>query len=695
MPTRTAVHAWGVSRRKLLAVLAAASTVGAVAIVPSIAAADGKDDKGPIRTLRLIQVADTHGKFVPHWEQVDAPGSKHNWQPDVGGFARTYALVQKLKNERKNSNLFLMNGDNFHGSAELMFTKGRAVVPIMNKFAPDAYNPGNWDYAEGSMETRARFVGLPAGCPKAGAQAMGRLVTFPVITAGFYNNEEGKNCGTPGTRVFQPYLIKEVNGIKVAILGLNDDKPSDQAATFTIGFDLHAGFDEAPALVKEVRAKGAEIVVAMSEAGFAQNIALARDVPGIDVVLSGDTHEETYQPVSVPHARGRSTLVVESGEGSHVGQMDLRIAGRGQQAHIVKSSWTLHELNNTVPEDPGMKALVDEARAPFLSPTAGGTFGQPGTKPITRAYPGGGVPMKLTLPLDQVVGKTTVDLQRHSVVPTEGDEFIAEAIRKLTGAQVAGTNGFRYDLPVPKNQNITVGDVYAWLPIGAHVSIGKVTGSQLRDRFEKYLTAVLDPNPYRRTGGWLPVLAGARFTVDFSGPHGPGQDRIVKSEVYIQNAVTKTWEWQPLQDDRIYTIAGCYSPGDALDRMCRMNGVRDMQFLVGTAAGSSPDPLNGALSLQNPAIHNPTEMLPQYRTTRRAAPDGVVAAPEALLRYLMDNAKANDSVAASTAYLTPYLGPTWMAMAGTHLPDPSPVAPDAVQPLQGAGPDWLAALRVG
>ena len=423
MPTLPSTrHTWRGSRRKLLAVLAAASTVGAVAIVPSIAAADGNNGDGPdARTLRLIQVADTHGKFVPHWEKLDAPGSDGKWHNDVGGFARTYTLVQKLKNERKNSNLFLMNGDNFHGSAELMFTKGRAAVPIINKFAPDAYNPGNWDYAEGSIETRARFIGLPAGCPKADSPAVARLVTFPVITAGFYNSMEGKNCGKPGTRLFPPYLIKEANGIKVAILGLNDDKPSDQAATFTIGFDLHAGFDEAPALVKEVRAKGAEIVVAMSEAGFAQNIALARDVPGIDVVLSGDTHEETYQPVSVPHARGRSTLVVESGEGSHVGQMDLRIAGRGQQAHIVKSSWTLHELNNTVPEDPGMKALVDEARAPFLSPTAGGTFGQPGTKPITRAYPGGGVPMKLTLPLDQVVGKTTVDLQRHSVVPTEGD----------------------------------------------------------------------------------------------------------------------------------------------------------------------------------------------------------------------------------------------------------------------------------
>lgn len=686
MPTPTARRPWGASRRGLFAVLAAAAVIAAVAIVPNIAAADGKDDGGPARTLRLIQVADTHGKFVPHWEKADAPGSDGTWHNDVGGFARTYALVQKLKNERQNSNIFVMNGDNFHGSAELMFTKGRAVVPIMNKFAPDAYNPGNWDYAEGSMETRARFVGIPSG-PLATPNGK-PLVTFPVITAGFYNNAEAPAFATSAPykradgRVFQPYLIKEVNGIKVAILGLNDDKPSDQAATFTVGFNLHAGFDEAPALVKEVRAKGAEIVVAMSEAGLAQNVALARDVPGIDVVLSGDTHEETYQPISVPHANGRSTLVVESGEGSHVGQMDLRVAGRGQQSHVVNSAWKLHEVVASMPVDAAMQTMVDNIRKPFLSAQAGGTF-SPTT--FARPYPGGGVPMKLTLPLDQVVGKTDVDLQRHSVVPTEGDEFIAEAIRKLSGAQIAGTNGFRYDAPVPAGQNITVGDVYQWLPIGANVTVGKVTGSQLRDRFEKYLAAVLDPNPYRRTGGWLPVLAGARFTVDYNGPHGPGQDRIVTSQVYDD----KTGQWETLQDDRIYTIAGCYSVGDALDRMCRMNSVRDMQFLYSPTGNFLTEP---TFALGKP---NFPEMLPAYRTTKRVAPNGVVAAPEALLRFLMDNAAAHQGVAASKTFLAPYAGPTWTAMQGTQLPAPSPIAPDAVQPLPGSGPDWLAARRVG
>lgn len=647
------------SRSAVVAVVAVAATA---AMGPSLASAERTDPAA--RTLTLIHAADTHGKFVPHWEQLDAPGGDHKWHNDVGGFARTYTLVERLKEQTAGHNLFFMSGDNFHGSAEMMFTKGRAGVPIFNKFAPDAYSPGNWDYAEGALETRARFAGIPPKAPN-GTPDGKPLVTFPVIAAGIYNGPDAPAYATPGTRLFKPYIIKEVNGIKVAILGLNDDKPNAQAAAFTIGLEMTAGFDEAPALVREVRAAGAEVVVAMSEAGLAQNVAMARDVPGIDVVFSGDTHEEVYDPIRVKHADGSQTVVVESGEGSHVGEMNLQVGGEAGHAHVVNSSWTLREVDGSIPEDPGMKALVDKIRAPFLS--------GPAFVPHTRPIPGGGTPMALNRPLNEVIGTTDVDLERHSLVPTEGDEFIAEALREVTGAQIGGTNGFRYDFPIPAGQPITVGDVYGWLPIGAHAAVGEMTGSQLVDRAEKFAEAVLDPNPYRRGGGWLPVFAGARFYLDLTGPHGPTGSRIIKSEVY--DAASHTWV--PLQDDRVYTVAGCYSAGDALDRMCRTNGVRNMRFPVAAA--------DGGISLQPPLL---SEMLPEYRLTRRAAPNGVVNAAEALLRYLDEHHGAHK------ADLAPYAGPTWIVAKGA-LPPPSPLAPDVVQPLEGSGPYWLAARPVG
>lgn len=657
-PTRRWLPGRRSARQVLAAGAAVAVSTAGLALVPSVATS-GED----VRSISLIHLADTHGKFVPRWDKLTTPDGGHRWDPNVGGFARTYTLVKRMQKRTEGRNLFLMTGDNFHGSAEMMFTKGRAGVEIFNTFAPDAYLPGNWDFAEGAPETRARFTGVPEG--EKNATPDGKpLVTFPVVAAGVYNAQGAPAYATPpGTRLLKPYRITKVNGIKVAILGLNDDKPGEQGATFTVGLEMRAGFDEAPQLVREVRAKGAELVVALSEAGLAQNIALARDVRGIDVVFSGDTHEETFDPIRVPHRNGRETLVVESGEGSRVGRMDLRVAGRGATARVIDARWRLRVVDSSIPENPKMKEIVDRVRAPFLS---GEQF-----KPHTRDYPGGGQPMTLDRPLDEVVGTAEVDLERHSVLPGPGDAFVAEALRRITGTDIAGTNGFRYDYPVPAGEDITVGDVYGWLPIGAHVAVGEMTGSQLLDRAEGFARSVLDPNPYLRGGGWMPTFAGVRFQIDLTGPHGPAGDRIVGAEVYN----SENGKWEPLRPDRTYDIAGCYSAGDPLDRMCRTNGVRNMRFAVADPTGS--------VTLQKPLVQ---EMPPGGTLTTRVSPDGVVSAPEALLRFLDDNGGAK------LGTLAPYSGPTWEIVAG-RFPK-SRLFPDAVQPLGGAGPYWMAAKRV-
>lgn len=148
-----------------------------------------------------------------------------------------------------------------------------------------------------------------------------------------YNAEGAPPGAKVGERVLPPYLIKEVNGLRVAVIGLNDDKPNDQARVFTIGLDVGAGFDELPPLLKEVREKGADLVVVLSEAVLSQNVAIARDYAGIDVIFSADTHEETHEPIVV---RETGTVVVESGEGSRVGELTLTVAKGGGAARITQ-----------------------------------------------------------------------------------------------------------------------------------------------------------------------------------------------------------------------------------------------------------------------------------------------------------------------------------------------------------------------
>lgn len=634
-------------RRWLPAIgLAIAVAITAVAAATGSAAKKTPRAAGTVQKLRLIHLSDTHGKFVPHAEHYGG-----RWDRNSGGFAKSYGVVERLRRTAPGGkSMLLLTGDNFSGSGELFFSRGRAVAPILNAFRADAYSPGNWDFADGPAEVRARFVGTPAE-PK--------LLNAPALAAGVYNAPGAPPDAKVGERLLPPYLIKRVGGLDVALLGLNDDKPMRQADVFSVGLDFKAGWDGLPRLLREVRARGADLVVAMSEAGLAQNIAIGRDYPGIDVILSGDTHESTRKPIVVEKT---GTIVVESGEGSSVGQLDLSVvkgSGRGGRARVADARWKLNDLGADVPEDPGMKELVAKARAPFVS--------GPGFTEQVRVYPGWkpGTGMRLSRPLDTKIGTTDGDLERAQVFEGLGDNVIADALREMSGADIGGTNGFRYDVGVPAGDPITIGDVYTWLPVGAHVAVGEMTGGQILDRFERYLSATLDPNPYRRSGGWVPRLSGLRFYVDLTGPHGPAGDRIVKAEVLSRT----TGNWEPLVEDKVYTLASCYSPGDPLDSMCRTSGVRNMRFL------------RSDLTLAAPLI---SSMPPNPLPKKQAAPNDVLSIPELLLRYIEQKGGVRRADHADRR---------WIIVRG-KLPT-SKLAPHVVQPLQGSGPDWLAAKRVG
>lgn len=145
------------SRRGSAGVLA---VVLAVPWVPARVRADETRPHGPsvqVREITFIHFADTHGKLAAHWERF----SDGCWHPASGCFAKLYTKMQEIRRRAPVRNMLLVNGDNFHGGAEAFFTRGWAVVPILNAFGIDAYTPGNWDFADGPQEFRARFTGLP------------------------------------------------------------------------------------------------------------------------------------------------------------------------------------------------------------------------------------------------------------------------------------------------------------------------------------------------------------------------------------------------------------------------------------------------------------------------------------------------------------------------------------------------------
>ena len=284
---------------------------------------------------------------------------------------------------RDSSRTLLFNtGDTLQGSAEALFTRGQALVDVLNRFGIDAYCPGNWDWVYGVP----RFLELFAGpSPKA---------PWHALTANAYFEGE-PFADRAGERVVPPYLIRVVDGVRVGIMGFTTDRGPQVVGTgVTKGVRFTKGDAEVAALVRTLREQErVDLVVMISELGLANNLRLAEQTPGIDVILSSDMHEITREPVRT----ATGTLVVEAGmDGQVLGEFNLKV----ENGRLVSWHWTLHRIDERTPEDLEIASAIDAIRAPFVS---GRTFREQ-VNPFNGA--------RLTRPIDTVVGQTSVALHR-------------------------------------------------------------------------------------------------------------------------------------------------------------------------------------------------------------------------------------------------------------------------------------------
>lgn len=597
---------------------------------------------GDTRYVTLMHLSDVHGHLVPHTDHFGETIQKRS-----GGLAKLATMIKHVRAQTPNRNLLLMVGDATQGSAETLYTRGNVIMPAFNALGIDAFTPGNWDFMYGPVVYRNRFAGenlplTPNLTVSLGEEGVIRA-NFPTVAINVYS-DRAKDAGQ---RVHPPYLIKEVNGVKVGIIGITSDNVPGQSDVFNLTFRFTNGFTELPGIIREVRSKGAELVVVMSELGLAKDVHLARETRGIDVMLSAHTHEITPTAIVVPETR---TIVVESGEDQYLGRLDLAMrAGR-----VSGYSWNLIPINDAVPEDPDMKQIVDARRAPFVS---GAAFRAhlfvPAGWPADKGY-------RLTEPLDTVVGQTDTLFERLNVFEEVANNFYADALRFVGKADIGITNGFRFDVPVAPGP-ITLADLYYYFPIAPAVAVAELTGSQIVRRINDSLDVVFSRNPYQITSGYvIGVSSNVRVTTDINNdPPTPTQGR---ARVEILNESTQTWA--PIVLDKVYTIASCYAHGDPIDRVCRTDGGRNVKFA--TPSGNKP-----ALITHQP---------PNPQPKKQVAPDDVYFPVPAIRAYL----NSVGGTVAGAQYRTERYRTTTPVPASIF--DPQGVI---TQPLQGAGPAWL------
>ena len=682
------------------------------------------------RTISLMQLSDVHGHIAPHASIM----SDGRLDPDTAGLARAATLIRQVRSENPDS-LLLLVGDTTHGTAEMMFSLGEAIMPILNSLGVDVFLPGNWDFGWGPRVYRQRFTadtaielspnnrttlawmdGLPGREGQRCAQPGGRVpysechvtkANFPSVANNLYDYNETTRAR--GKLVHPSYVLQEVGGVTVAVIGITSDSVPHQARAFNTGFQFTMGFAELPGNIADAMSAGADLVVVLSELGLPKNVQLAKEIPGIDVMFSAHSHERTGKPIVIEHGLDDVTLVVEAGEDEYLGRLDLTV--ELDSGDMARWQWELLEADSRVTEDPTIRAMVDEARKTFVSGEdfRCHTFG-------TNAFPYG-KGHTLCKPLDAVVGHTRPTIERFHALENIANNASVDAFLELAqfvdpelddGNSMSITNGFRFDVTVLGSDDdfsgdITVGDLYAYYPIGAAVALAEFSGGRLIDHWEDVLGKVFDPNPYRQLGGWF---LGFSRNVHFALELGVDPSAGLKFGERIERVTIDAGDG-PVDLDRskIYTLASCYPHGNSTDEVCRTSGAFNLRFLTGVREQDGPADMFGNRQIDMSAgagffdVTDPAHSDNIFDPTRsdallKVAPDNFVHPVDALRWYLGERAGGGQDITGATH------GLGRVRVIGASSDDERRGVPTSeqggdgiVQPTQGAGAEWQK--RVG
>ena len=372
----------------------------------------------------------------------------------MGGLDRTATLVKAIRAERgEDKVLFLDGGDTWQGSYTSLKTNGQDMVECMKLLKPDAMT-GHWEFTFGEE----RFLEI--------IESMG----YPFLASNIFDAEWDEPA-------FDNTAMFEKGGVQVAVIG--------QAMPYTPIANPRWMFpkwsfgirpDVLQANVDAAREAGAEIVVLISHNGFDVDRKLCSVVKGIDVILTGHTHDAVPVALQV-----EDTLVMSSGShGKYLGRIDLEVSGGKVTGY---SSKLIPVFSDVIAPDAEMAAKIEEVRAPYKDELA------------------------------RVIGKTETLLYRRGNFNGTWDDLICRGIMEERDTQIALSPGFRWGTTLLPGQDITIEDLYTETSMNyPAVYRNEMTGAQLKEVLEDVCDNLFNPDPFLQQGGDMVRVGGMTYT---------------------------------------------------------------------------------------------------------------------------------------------------------------------------------------
>jgi sulfur-oxidizing protein SoxB len=416
----------------------------------------------------------------------------------MGGYAHLATLVKRVRAERAGRTLLLDGGDTLQGSATSLWSRGEDMVRVTNQLGVEVFT-AHWEFIYGIERVKELL-----GDRERPGLLVGEFIAQNVAEAGW------------GDRVFRPYTVREVGGVRLGIIGQAFPyTPIAHPRRFVPDLTFGIKDDQVQALAQELRdEKKVDLVVLLSHNGVSVDTKLATRVTGLDVILGGHTHDGLPAPLRVG-----KTLIVNSGShGKFLSRLDLDVRNGRVAAHRYR---LIPVLSKYIPEDPEMVALIGEIRRPHEAK------------------------------LGERLAVSESLLYRRGNFNGPFDELILDALLKRADAQVAFSPGFRWGISIVPGQAITLEDVYTHTALTyGNTWVRELTGGEIHQIMEDVADNLFHPDPYYRQGGDMVRMGGLTYVI---GPAKPMGRRI--QDIRIGG--------RPLDPARRYKATGWASIGEA------------------------------------------------------------------------------------------------------------------------------------
>ena len=380
----------------------------------------------------------------------------------VGGLDRVATVVNSIRADRPDA-ILLDGGDTWHGSYTCYHTQGQDMVNVMNALQPDAMT-FHWEFTLGSERVQEIVENLP----------------FAALGQNIFDAEWDEPA-----ELFPPYKMFERGGTKIAVIGqafpyMPIANPGWMFPEYSFGIRD----ERMQEMVDEVRGMGAQVVVVLSHNGFDVDKKMAGRVSGIDVILSGHTHDALPEPVLV----GETIIVASGSNGKFVSRVDLDVRDGRMMGFKHK---LIPIFSDVITPDANMTALIDEQRAPYLDQ------------------------------LTEVVGQTDSLLYRRGNFNGTWDDLICDALIQEREADISMSPGVRWGPSILPGQNITREDIWNV----TSMTYGKAYRSEMTGEFihvilEDVADNLFNVDPYYQQGGDMVRIGGMGYRIDVSKPQG-------------------------------------------------------------------------------------------------------------------------------------------------------------------------------